>query len=536
MDVIVRNLHDQVTESQVRKFFQPHLQRLGIHVFQCQKLPSRGCATITIHDITKAQLFLMNHGQNDSERKHQAFLKVRVKLYHRNRPIYCCRSNKDPDRYVIQSLQEKENDRYAGLNRKAKIVSSRVDGAADAQEEREQRDFSISKCRIGQWSYHRGALTFYAHYEQERLGRIIFGSRAVLVKLLPNQTSAHQIEIPYDTIMATIVWSSPCSVTFSLREPPKYYEETGELSLTEILRGTVLGTQQFKRKRVSSLDKHHSDIVGHCFCYRFTLISATEAQQIRKLTRTSGIPDSVDWHISVVNSLKYVTQMSHLQKTLADSVAASLPFEVAYQLQRLAQNGYLPPATVSELIGDIFKRLENKDNDSVTIASAIRHLAHSIPYAGPEVDANEFGLSSLLESYHRSEDAVFKYDPYSTNLATDHDHITLVYKAMVTPTAIILNGPEPETKNRVLRKYSESTGYFLSVSFADENGEPLRLDRQTSGEDIYDRRFKGGYNTMSVALMGACCFSSPRNPCETCILIQIDATSLLTSYKLLRCA
>ena len=71
------------------------------------------------------------------------------------------------------------------------------------------------------------------------------------------------------------------------------------------------------------------------------------------------------------------------------------------------------------------------------------------------------------------------------------EHIEQILKAVVTPTGIHLYGPEPEIKNRVLRKYSSHIDYFLQVSFLDENWERIWYDRVTSNEEIYHARFKG---------------------------------------------
>ena len=488
MDIIVRNLHDQATKRDVQKFFTPHLEKLGIHVFECQKLKSRGCATITLHDITKANLFLVTHGQPDTKNKRQAFLLVRIKLNHLGRDIYCCQSKNNPDPFVIQHLQQKANDRYAGLQRIPKIVPPKQGEVAVHEEE---RGYNFTKLRIGQWIYIRDHLTFSSHYGEERAGRIVFGSHAVLIKLLPAtiDDQAHQMEIPYDSVQSLVTWSSPPSVTFSLFEPPKYYEEINT-SLNDAFRGLLLQAhlQNFKRKRVPFFNATHESIVGNCLCYRFSLPSYGDAQALKRLSRAPGIPDSVDWNIRVVSNHAYADDMTQLRRALAQDYANKIPFEVIFQLQRLAQNSYLPPSTILQLKTEIFKSLDHKD--SSTVASAVRHLSHNIPYAGPETEANTLELTSLIESFHHSENAVFEHDPYLTGLAAEHEHIAMVYKAMVTPAAILLAGPEPEIKNRVLRKHSANIDYFISVSFADENGDQLRFNRKTDSHDIFHKRFK----------------------------------------------
>jgi hypothetical protein len=55
-------------------------------------------------------------------------------------------------------------------------------------------------------------------------------------------------------------------------------------------------------------------------------------------------------------------------------------------------------------------------------------------------------------------------------------NLTMVYKVQVTPSRILLTGPEPETKNRILRKYLRHTDYFIRVQFCDEDGQDLRYN------------------------------------------------------------
>lgn len=52
-------------------------------------------------------------------------------------------------------------------------------------------------------------------------------------------------------------------------------------------------------------------------------------------------------------------------------------------------------------------------------------------------------------------------------------NLTMVYKVQVTPTRINFTGPEPEAKNRILRKFPRHTGYFARVQFCDEDGQDL---------------------------------------------------------------
>jgi len=74
----------------------------------------------------------------------------------------------------------------------------------------------------------------------------------------------------------------------------------------------------------------------------------------------------------------------------------------------------------------------------------------------------------------------------------------MVFKANVTPTRITLQGPEPEAKNRILRRFSDHTEYFIRVQFCEEDGTDLQFNFRVSNDRIY-QRFKDVFkNGISV--------------------------------------
>jgi hypothetical protein len=63
----------------------------------------------------------------------------------------------------------------------------------------------------------------------------------------------------------------------------------------------------------------------------------------------------------------------------------------------------------------------------------------------------------------------------------------MTYKATVTPTGLLLRGPDASVSNRVLRKYGAYSEYFLRVFFADEDGMSVLHDPRASHEIVYAR-------------------------------------------------
>ena len=491
MEIIVRNLHDQVTENQVNKYFRKVLGNLGIKTYYCQKLKARGMATVTILDVAKARQFLQIHGQSEPGPRGSA--SVQAKLVHMGRQINCSLSkNNPPDEFLLRTLRKEESDRYAAnQSKKPNIVPGKVD--ENRRPGNNRRAFDISSFKCGQWDYVGADLTFVTYTQGRKKGRMIFGPRSLFIKLWPLAPNSplQQVEIPYRTVQSmTLGPNTNPSITFALSEAPKFFENLDTDILEVALRRLDISkaSQGFKRKRITALNEEHETVVSSCLCYRIILSNVVDIAGIRALRHFPEIPDSIPWNTSESMKISFAAQMTALKSSLIGSRYRNLPFELKFQMQKLAQNGYLSPAKVVELLAVVAGHAKERDVKVVT--QSVRTLQGRIPYAGPATEALEVGLDTLTQILVENQESILRGETYVPDLADQYDHIASVHKATVTPTGVYLYGPEPEVKNRVLRKYSGFLNHFLSVSFLDEDGEPLRLDRQTSGKDIYHERFK----------------------------------------------
>ena len=484
----MRNLPDSITDRQVRRYFEPILAKLQIHTFHCQKHKGRGSATLTILDVKKGQYFLLLHGQTKPGR--EGFDKVQQKLFHMRKSVNCTESNKPPDHHLLQSLQKEENDKiHASNNRTSKPTERRLRGA--------QREFDIFGIYCGRWDYKGLRLVFFSHFQEQRGGHLVFGKRSLTVQLSKPSPflPAHQMDIPYNSIQSiTIGNQSNATITLSLAEAPKMYEDVSRPDeLSDIFDGLMKLSMSNSRatvgrKRITAISKPHEIVVSSCLCYRFVLLNSSDILRIQALNKIPEIPSSISWDTTVVTDLVFPVQMTMLNTALAGPKYSGFPFEVKFQLQRLAQNGYLSPPIVLKFMEVIGRFVPNIDNSIAT--AAMRRLDNQIPYPGPDIDASELSLETLSELFAENLKMVIRERAYSVGLAETYDHIASIHKAMVTPAGTYLSGPEPEVKNRVLRKYSRFSNYFLQVSFLEENGEQIWFERDTSNGEIYHGRFK----------------------------------------------
>lgn len=493
----MRNLPSTMTERQVRQFFEPHCQKLQIHTFGVDKHPNKPFARLTFIDTTVGVRFLETHGQTLA--KHEGFALVKVKLFHMGRPVNCSQSNNIPDKYLVSSLQSQELNRVA----KAKKLGSYM-SPIDKQP-KAQRVFVMRSVFCGQWDYSSGHSVFKGHFMAMRSGRLLFGRRAVVLNLDSSNADipSQQILMRYDSVESIVTGDfekgNP-SITFSLAEAPKLYEKTSSFNEEAVLANAMqnLGIHRaggriiynpVKRRRISALDKSHEAVVASCLCYRVLLSNNQDIRALRALNRIQEIPRSVAANTALDISSSFPAEMTKLNNALAGGRYGRFPFGAKFQLQRLAQSGYLPPHKVVDFMTIVERQA--KDISWTVMTRAIQRLSYDIPFAGPGTDAAELSLPVLSQGLAEKIDSIIAEDSYSKGLSEQPEHIAQVYKAIVTPTGIHLYGPEPEMKNRVLRKHSSHIDYFLQVSFLDENKEQIWYDRVTSNEEIYRKRFKG---------------------------------------------
>ena len=157
-------------------------------------------------------------------------------------------------------------------------------------------------------------------------------------------------------------------------------------------------------------------------------------------------------------------------------------------MDRMARNGYLSPLKVIELLPAV--RNMSLDEGPDIVAHALRNLARSLPIPGPDTCKHYLAssLESELLSFADDYDSGVSDNPYE--LVKRHKHVKLVHRAVVTPTGLYLEGPDPEPTNRVLRRYPNYTDHFIRVVFCDEDGGSVQYDPAASQRMVYDHRFK----------------------------------------------
>jgi hypothetical protein len=96
----------------------------------------------------------------------------------------------------------------------------------------------------------------------------------------------------------------------------------------------------------------------------------------------------------------------------------------------------------------------------------------------------------LINQLKKNEEQCKRESLVAYQEAKTPENVAIIHRVKITPAAIHLYGPEAESNNRVLRKYSNHHEYFIRVQFCDEDGQPVRFNPRVSNEKILCGRFK----------------------------------------------
>ncbi|KAL3588143.1 hypothetical protein FPOAC2_14042 [Fusarium poae] len=172
--------------------------------------------------------------------------------------------------------------------------------------------------------------------------------------------------------------------------------------------------------------------------------------------------------------------------------SGNVPFAILFQVQALVWNNYINPSGGSALL-DLLERValdakEKKVAMPIT-TDAMKVLFQRIPYPCPGADPRELDVVSIMADAMNTEYEYRADDPQRDRIYGSKipDHQVWVFKASVTPTRVILTGPDAESRNRVLRMFPDNNDSFLRVTFCDENGQDLHFNPQVDNDPIFSQ-------------------------------------------------
>jgi hypothetical protein len=500
MEVHVRNVPVQSNDKSLRNCLKPWFAKLSIQDVDCQKGQGKPFASLTFLSIDDGQKFLARHGQVKALGRERLMKRAVEMIKFQGSPIYFEKSKREASPFLLRSLR-RESEERAKQNPAAK---NRYDLARFNKEPIRLASTSVA---VGSWDVEESEVVFSPQITWNVRGTAVFGQRVMILTL----DSGIRLDFRYtSTLEVTTQDGNDPAVTFTMWEVPRFFEKVVDDPIEELLARLGLGQRpppsspmdRLRRKgpdrfRLPFIDPQHESIAGCCLVYRITLerYQYTHSNMVvelgglmESLKHTSGMPVVLHQTTRVASFPKvYAKGLTELRGWLASS-SCQLSFGLKFQIQILAQDGYLSPFTVLKLL-PVFIELSQRCKTNVVV-SATRKFANSISYHRPETDAADFDVQTLSKTLRECRDAAEKEMKGGYEAAVVSENVATIHRARVTPSTIRLHGPEPESNNRVLRRYPYHHDHFLRVQFCDEDGQPVRFNPRVSNERILRGRFK----------------------------------------------
>jgi hypothetical protein len=470
MEVFARQLPDQLKERQLRKAFTPILTELSVNTYSCRILRNN-CATVTIADVTKAQKLLDLYG----ERSFGAPPPPKALVINGKR-VKLSKSKNTPDELELRSLRQEDLEK-----------ASKVPRVPISEPKKTQKKFAISSLTCGVWEYSGSEPVFVRYFQDPRRGELSLRRESINICLRSlDDLISHDIVFDYHSLGTSIYLgnSGNPTVTLSLEYAPRIYQQ----DLYQNLAYMSLTKKDHRRKkdRIETLGGGFGTVGAVCLTYQLTLTAYTDIWMLQNSKKERHIPALVPWPTRTTEPLLPLSdQMVSFMYWLNQE---NVPYRIRYQLQMLVWNGILAPNKVAGLFPEMPHLLRRVGADQA--AKDLRNLAREVQYPGPEAEEYSFSVPALKQTLAELEKKS-GYETFIRKSQAANRNKALIHKATVTPLGIYLYGPDWEPTNRVLRRYSAYTDYFLRVEFMDETGDPITYDRAGSLDRIYGQRYKG---------------------------------------------
>ncbi|KAF7533327.1 hypothetical protein G7054_g7182 [Neopestalotiopsis clavispora] len=496
MEVHLANLPADISDYQLKKFLGEMISALRIEDWTCQKAPRKNFGTLSFLRPADGEVFLRQHGELATtllDRQGRPRMKARLVIMNKN--VYCRRSFREVDIFMLRSLQKDAKERCD------------IEAMPEAQKHPDDA-YSVSGLKCGYLDYNRQQKLVFSPEKIWRTpsGIAKFSKDELLISypLTSNPRAKIRIEIPYRTIESILPSTAPTALTLTLLEPPRFFEVT-KPDLVDTFAAMFInkGANSFRptRRRLTeipdAIEDHsvskHGMLVGQCLVYQLLVSPHEFRQKLQRLRQSEILPvySSVyNFPEDLTPNMSFNDQMRLFNHAIQNFVTL-VKFEILFQVQALVMNGYILPLTGAELLQKLHKHSEDvrtvQDQRYAISGLAIKGLFAQIPFPGPDVDPSWFKADELLTQLEENESEIRLGLTKELISEKARNNLTMVYKVRVTPTHISLHGPEPEAKNRILRKFEKNIDRFIRFQFSDEDGQDVRFNSKYSNEAVYDR-------------------------------------------------
>ncbi|KAK0710786.1 RNA dependent RNA polymerase-domain-containing protein [Lasiosphaeris hirsuta] len=501
MEVFMHGLPPELTDRTLRNRLEPYMAEISIVYYNCEKPKGKKFGKVVFYRYEDGLKFLSHYGETPSPGDHASFHRPgqrnrssqttpRLKL--EGRDVYCRLSDRNPPTELTLRSIKHEVDQRISQSQKP---------------EHKAINFAPTELSCGYCDFVDETFTFVSEWTHRSMlqGCVAKFTKRNLILLFEDLETNVEVRISYQSI-SELVWSDRGEVVVILMSPPTFLHSVpAHLQVGWSVTPTWAPNQsrgENQRYRGRGIDTAHCQISNYCMVYRFS-VPRTRADDFQdKILRirnrelvwvtqceTMGIL-TAGRHSS--QSLRFPEAVAALKNQLGDyTTTNSLPFGLLFQLQALVYNGYLHPTTVQGLakeLAQVFSsaKAAGEKLDPISI-DAFKKLFRWIPFPSPQgIDIKRFEVDGIMEYLEEQEQKIRQGFELRSELANETQNLTRIFRATVSPTRITLNGPELESKNRILRKFPNHTDCFIRVQFCDEDGRDL-FNSRVSLHLIFER-------------------------------------------------
>lgn len=492
----MRNLPPHLMDTALHKQLQPFMDRLSIMDYMAEKQRTKTIGHITFLREEDGKRFLQHHGEEplppthppsfQHQRRPQRHAPTRARLLLMDKHVYCKLSDREPDKLALKAIQHK--------------ISQRNHGEAPVEP---TKTLTATELNCGYYTFEDGRLTFTAEWTAKGPCHVKFSQRNLLITL-QRQNSEVQLRIPFQSIVE-LVWWQDGRAAVTLRWPPTILaSQSSEEKLVAAVLMLAIGqtnnrARAEQRERVAAIDDDHARVSALCLVYHFQVptaitrhVASDLQSEMLRMSRKQLFPVTrYDLGFQHASGVRFSAGAANLRNQLAQyNTANTLPFGLLFLLQGLMANGYLHPATISALarkLAQLFTQARAAGDDQPPISvDAFKRLFDWVDYPMPHGDPSMFEVEGIMEYLKEAERLVREGYALRSKLPSDAQNRARIFKVIVTPTRLVLYGPELEPMNRVLRKFSDHS-YFIRAQFCDENGQDLFFNAKISLDSIYNR-------------------------------------------------
>lgn len=492
MEAFCRNVPPDLSEENLKRELLPLMKSLHISDFYCEKPKGRSQAWIKFLSAEDCSAFLSRHS------KQRRFEESSKENIHRSHFFRSTVTPKDTARlhilktrvFVEKSTRSVDKHAIAHLKHEREKKQKAAAAATNKDHHVPEKAFSIAHISCGGNTFlgEDDVITYVDHNS-------LILPKGVIGRFAPQWLTVHvesgnRMDFHNETIEHLIASRGDMSLTLVLTEPPKIY----------MPRMSLMNRSFQEWRRVPGLASWGlpRDYSSSCLVYRICLYDLPTFDEVLRSLRNKDILAITNHDLPSVMCSSMNPESNHFlgrQQFTQKSkrlLSSGVHFALLFQVQALVWNNYINPASGIELLDLLDRVIQDANEKRVAVpvtTDAMKKLFQRIPYPCPGTDPRDLNVVSIMSDIMDAEYEARKDNPerdriYGGKLPS---HQIWVFKALVTPTRVLLVGPDAESKNRVLRKHSEHNDYFLRVIFCEEDGQELRFHPKVDNEPIYSQ-------------------------------------------------